>query len=49
VFHFVPEPAPNKGILGKAFRKEAKVVIEALERMEPEKVEELEKILAEKG
>ncbi|XP_046395890.1 glycine--tRNA ligase [Ischnura elegans] len=45
----VVEPAPNKGVLGKAFRKEAKVVIEALERMEPEKVEELEKIMAEKG
>jgi len=45
----VVEAVPNKGVLGKAFRKEAAAVTEALMALEPSQVEALDAALAKDG
>lgn len=45
----VVEPVPNKGVIGKAFKKDAKAVTEYLSALEPKQVEELEKALQDNG
>ena len=43
------ELTPNKGAVGTSFRKEAKVVTEALSRLQLEDVATVEQALKEKG
>ncbi|XP_011301987.1 glycine--tRNA ligase [Fopius arisanus] len=45
----VVEAAPNRGIIGKTFRKEAKAVLEALEALPADEVDRMEKELEETG
>ncbi|XP_064455487.1 glycine--tRNA ligase-like [Ornithodoros turicata] len=45
----VTEAVPQKAGIGKQFKKEAKVVVDALEALKPEDVEDLEKKLTETG
>lgn len=45
----VIEAVPVKGTLGKAFKKEAKEIVDALASMEPSAVEAVESSLKEKG
>nr|BAN20718.1 hypothetical protein [Riptortus pedestris] len=45
----ITQAVPNKGALGKVFKKDAKGIIEALERLSLEEVEGLEKELQEKS
>ncbi|XP_072027230.1 glycine--tRNA ligase-like [Amphiura filiformis] len=43
------EVAPQKGVVGKAFKKEAKVLMEHLAKMSNEEAEALDKTMQEKG
>ncbi|KAJ9600090.1 hypothetical protein L9F63_009601 [Diploptera punctata] len=45
----VTECQPNKGLIGKAFKKDAKIVMDQLAALDKEAVEELEKRLATDG
>lgn len=45
----VCEASPNRGIIGKTFRKEAKVILDALAALEETDLDALEKDLNEKG
>jgi glycyl-tRNA synthetase len=43
------EAVPNKGGIGKSFKKEAKVIMEQLAAMSPDEVAEMDKSLTDKG
>lgn len=45
----ITEPVPNKAAIGKAFKKEAKSLMDALARMDPVEVGQLEEDLASTG
>ncbi|KAK7866632.1 hypothetical protein R5R35_011539 [Gryllus longicercus] len=45
----ITEPVPNKAAIGKAFKKEAKGIMEVLSAMDPVTVGQLEEDLASKG
>lgn len=45
----VCEAVPNRGLIGKTFRKEAKVILEKLESLEEKELDALEKDLKDKG
>lgn len=46
-FFFFAEAVPNKAALGKIYKKDAKNIIEAIERLSLKEVESLEKDLKE--
>lgn len=45
----VVEAAPNKGVLGKTFKKDAKIITETLSQLKHSDVELLEKNLENNG